>query len=194
MKNPNIAPIGYSVVAAFVLSKKRRKNKVLLIERGKDTERGGKLAMLGGMVALQEVPDAVGTAALKSAPSQYPETLAEALARQLAEELPHMFGHCQAELAAYLALPGNMVPIGIIQRRPEDMPQWVKAAGGSHTLNLHFAVPFPTHLADPEALGSSSEVAKAFWATDNKVRRTYSRFAFPPEADSALRAIREIAA
>ncbi len=193
MKNPNIAPIGYSVVAAFVLSKKRRKNKVLLIKRGKGTELGGMVALLGGMVALQEVPGAVGTAALKSAPSQYPETLAEALARQLAEELPHMFGHCQAELGAYLAL-GNMVPIGIIQRRPEGMPQWVKAAGGSHTLNLHFAVPFPTHLANPEALGSSSEVAKAFWATDNKVRRTYSRFAFPPEANSALRAIREIAA
>jgi hypothetical protein len=39
--NPNIAPIGYSVVAAFVLSKKRRKNKVLLIKRGLGTERGG---------------------------------------------------------------------------------------------------------------------------------------------------------
>ena len=181
-------PVGYSVVAALVWE-----GNVLLIERRKGTERGGKLALIGGMVALHEVAGAVGTAALKSAPSQYPETLAEALARQLAEELPHMFGHCQAELATYLAIQGNMVPIGFVQRRPEDMPPWVRAAGGSHTLNLHYAVPFPTALANPSALGISCEVAEAFWATEKEVCGLSGRFAFPPEENSALRALRELA-
>ena len=183
MKNPNIAPMGYSVVAALVWE-----GKVLLIERGKGTERGGKLALIGGMVALQEVPGAVGTPALKSPPRQYPETLAEALARQLAEELPHMFGHCQAELSIYFA--DIMVAIGIVQRRPEDMPPWVLAAEGSHTLNLHFAVRFPTMLADPKAFGTSSEVAHMFWAKDTDVLTRALDFAFPTEATSALRALR----
>lgn len=186
MKNPNIAPVGYSVVAALV-----RDSKVLVIQRDKATELGGWLALPGGMVVLQEVPDAVGTAALKSAPCQYPETPAQALARQLAEELPHMFGHCQAEMAAYLAK--HMVPIGIVQRRPEEMPPWVKAAGGSHTINLHFAVRFPTHLANPEALGNSPEVAQMFWATANQVEEMKADFAFQPEADSALRALQLLA-